>query len=117
MLLIDQRPGEEPSYIEFSANAVAQPEEQAAAESSSADRHVALDANAAEVTSPPDAFEVSSRILSTLRRISANIQFSSSSTLLIMIRRCIPFAVGNVLLDCIQYYFLQFLDIIFFSLN
>jgi 26S proteasome regulatory subunit N2 len=54
LLLVDQRPGEEPSYIEFTEPAVAP---QAEERTPTPVRHISLDANAPEAA-PPEPFEV-----------------------------------------------------------
>lgn len=58
LLLIDQQPEEAPSYIEFSTVPAAHQEEQDPPSFDNNNRHMALDPNAAEVTNPPEAFEV-----------------------------------------------------------
>ena len=55
LLLIDQRPGEEPSYIEFATPA---PTPQVEERAPTPVRHISLDADAPEAA-PPEAFEVS----------------------------------------------------------
>ncbi|KAH9937189.1 26S proteasome regulatory complex non-ATPase subcomplex Rpn2/Psmd1 subunit [Fomitopsis serialis] len=62
LILADQRPDEEPDYIEFETQAILAANEAAVAADDRAahvseGRHIALDENAPEVTSPPESFE------------------------------------------------------------
>ncbi|TFY64407.1 hypothetical protein EVJ58_g2635 [Rhodofomes roseus] len=62
LILADQRPDEEPDYIEFETQAIIAANQAVAAADDRAahvseGRHIALDENAPEVTSPPESFE------------------------------------------------------------
>ncbi len=102
LLLVDQRPSEEASYVEFSAPAPAP----AAAEEPRADspvRHIALDADAPEAD-PPEPFEVSVLIPCMILLVLTSALSCSTRSITILRRN--SDCVGNVLLlDCIQYYF------------
>ena len=67
LILADQRPDEEPDYIEFETQTIvaanqAVPATDAHATHVPEGRHIALDENAPEVTNPPESFEVRQRL-------------------------------------------------------
>ena len=85
LILADQRPDEEPDYIEFETQTIvaanqAVPVTDDRAAHVSEGRHIALDENAPEVADPPESFEV--RYRCTFR---SAILKNASSTHLIMI--------------------------------
>lgn len=91
LILADHQPDEEPDYIEFETQIIVAANQAVPATGAHAThvpegRHIALDENAPEVTSPPESFEVRRRLF-----LSEKLLTISCSTRLIMThehRRC-----------------------------
>lgn len=71
LILADHRPDEEPDYIEFETQTIVAANQAVPATGAHAThvpegRHIALDENAPEVTSPPESFEVRRRLFLSL---------------------------------------------------
>lgn len=104
LLLIDHRPDEWPSYIEFSTVPVAHQDQQPAPELETS-RHISLDPSAPEVTTPPEAFEVS--VTAIVRRADLLMLSVCCSTRLTTILRLPALCLCtqcNFFSDCIQCY-------------
>ena len=89
LILADQRSGEEPDYIEFETQTIvaanqAVPAADAHATHVPEGRHIALDENAPEISSPPESFEVRRKAFLVL----AWLMFGRSTRLIMTHEHC-----------------------------